>query len=207
MKLNVLLIVPLILGLDVRLNFDPFIIFSQCDEWIQSHLFVTKNEEFLQKPTIVIKFSNFTELTTEQFTCENRHAYKIVNLILRPEKMILFDAHIDLRSMLSLFEFSMSYVTIHNIKGFVSGSESFTSVNNEIEYLEFFNSNFEFYLNETHKVGIETCTRDYLNKQNFFGSSSRSLVFMHKNTYSTQICPYVFQHSVLEQVYFNLKRI
>jgi hypothetical protein len=196
MNLNVfLIIVPLILGLDV-------VSCSQCDEWIQNHLFVTKNEEFLQKPTVVIKFSNFTELTTEKYTCEKKHAYKIVNLILRPERVILFDAHIDLRSMLSLFEFSMSYVTIHNIKGFVLGSKSFPSVNNEIVYLEFFNSIFEFYLNETHKVGLETCTRGSLSNQNFFGSSSRSLVFMHKNTYSTQICPYVFLHTVLEQVYF-----
>ena len=193
----ILFIVMVQLG-STDLTRDP----NECKTWAKKHIIIDNTSvETLSIATI--KCNDFTELN---HSCnQNTTPFNITMLYLYQTHEILIDNNIDLRYILSMFQFSLKpNIALHKLKGFNQVLTENRPVNSFETYMIMsMYSNFAFYKNRT-LVSPKDCSYKNFNPKmgSFFGSME--VILFSINTFYTQIvCPYVFMNSRLNVIVFD----
>ena len=174
---------------------------NDCEIWKKQHIFNTSERHYLNITPYVIKFNAYSELNK---SCK-QHSIEAYFLNFYPNKNLLIDNDLDLRIFLNTFRFKSqtSLLIFQRVRGFnqmfnTSSVKNYLSLN----LVTILNSYFDFYLNSTTLVTREMCYYTQFDKKltNYFGSIKR-IVF--SPFYLSQVCPYVFMNTNLEEVTFN----
>ena len=175
--------------------------YDECLTWPVDHVRPTKHLDYFNVSVVLVEFNNFTELNVN---C-NRIVYdKVVRLRMKAyaSSHLLLPTDFNINSLLYMFEFKyQTIVSIRNLKGFLMRKD-LDYIENEIVYLQLYDLNFEFFLNETQPITRENCLRENFNDFDFL-SSTWSLSMEKGTRYTRPVCPYIFYPSLMKQLVFN----
>lgn len=147
---------------------------------------------------VEINFQKFTRFNQFNLSCfsKTNPAYEATKLIIRPGKKLILDSSFKIEQTKNLKLKFSKQLTIYfvDIKGFNIQSVLFDS--NRKYSLEFYYSNFDFYLKNS--LYLNCNNSDFLS----FFKNIYYLKFAFSVKYTPNICPYLFKNSSLDIIEF-----
>ena len=170
-----------------------------CDKWTKSYVHFTKMH-FTMTSSAYVYFENMDQLN---ISC-NQSLYDDIYFLglISTNKNFLLESNFDIRPLLSSFSFigSSTNIEFHNLKGFnLNQNNHMTLIEQHINEIDFIDSYFDFYLNDTQLITKELCVRS--NFEHTILNVGEALMFL-TSYYSKNVCPYVFMKSTLKNVTF-----
>jgi hypothetical protein len=180
---------------------------NECDTWSKNHIFLMNNHQYFNYSSILIKFNSFDELGPNCATNQSEIIAKenINRIKLYATRAIFLESNFNIQPLIHMFNLTSKQskrpIELFNLKGFNFNS-NYSFVPNfqskiRVQYVEFVNFNFDFYLNERKIVDKEVCLslREHLRWKKLFLPPIINMNFKRKIFYSKTICPFIFMNS------------
>ena len=172
---------------------------ASCKHWFDTHMSLTKDFEYYGNHVVRIKFDTSDEL---KINCTNAtkpmYDKKLFLLSLYPKRSVrsIFSFDLNIKQLVSSFYFSgLRRVSFHNLHGF---NPTYPYIYNQIDEFYVFNSNFDFYLNETTQITRELCVRQNFNHPSVFAGINT--LYVRNSVFSTPVCPYILANTAIERI-------
>lgn len=150
--------------------------------------------------------SGFDSYLNLNFDCNQTFYFMFLYII--PDSQLLLDSYLNFRGLKVYNKYDILNIRLINLRGFEISFDAFksihfpksTQINLEISY-----SRMIFYLNNT-LLDQSLCIKSNLfkiSKNEHFLASIKSLHILASNLLSTNICPYVFHNSNINEIFIH----